>query len=234
MWLVLVLVLVGVVVFAAWVVAKVVVETKRAASHIRVAEVPRSQSDTEVPQAGHAALLRHVSERIKARQEAEGVGFWDIAEAEATRAGVYVTDVRYQESLDDEEKDALEEAERQVVFSERHLFNLADYVDLSGLDSTSLKIRGKGNYTDKRASFMSGVCRLVREPENTCDPNAIVAFIGEQKVGYVSASRAASMAPLMDEIGKPLIIGADLSGSPVILLLPSLPALRSWVASQRP
>ncbi|TQO20263.1 hypothetical protein FB472_1887 [Rhodoglobus vestalii] len=232
MWLV--LVLIGGVVFAIWVVAKVVVETKRAASPIRVAEAPRSQPDTGVTQAGDAALLRHVSERIKARQEEEGVGFWDIAEAEATRAGVYVTDVRYQEVLDAEAKDALEQAERQAIFRERHLFNLADYVDLSGLDSTRLKARGQGNYTDKRASFMSGVCRLVREPGNTYDPNAIVTFIGQQKVGYVSASRAASMAPLMDEIGKPLIIGADLSGSPVILLLPTLPALRSWVASQRP
>ncbi|MEV8252361.1 HIRAN domain-containing protein [Rhodoglobus sp. NPDC076762] len=233
MWLV--LIGIGVVVFAVWVAAKAVLETKRGTSLTSGTEAPRSQSDSEPRQAGDAALLRTVSERIKARQEAEGVSFWDVAEAEAeaTRAGVYVTDVRYQELLDAEEKDALEEAERQVLFSESHLFNLADYVDLGGLDSTPLKVRGKGNYTDKPASFMSGVCRLVREPENTFDPNAIVAFIGEQKVGYVSASRAASMAPLMDELGRPLIIRADLSGSPVILLLPTLPAFRAWVASQR-
>lgn len=231
MWLV--LIGVGVVVFVVWVVAKVVLETKRGTSPISGTDVPRSQSGSEVRQAGDAALLRTVSGRIKARQEAEGVSFWDVAEAEAIRAGVYVTDVRHQEALDAEAKDALEEAERQVLFNESHLFNLADYVDLSGLDSTPLKVRGKGNYTDKRASFMSGVCRLVREPENTFDPNAIVAFIGEQKVGYVSASRAASMAPLMDELGRPLIIGADLSGSSVNLLLPTLPAFRAWVASQR-
>ena len=41
---------------------------------------------------------------------------------------------------------------------------------------------------------------LVREPDNPHDPNAIqVAFLGTEVMGYVPASQAAVLAPLMDQ-----------------------------------
>lgn len=41
--------------------------------------------------------------------------------------------------------------------------------------------------------------RVVREPENSHDPNAIACFLGKKCLGYVDKPFAALLAPVMDE-----------------------------------
>lgn len=42
---------------------------------------------------------------------------------------------------------------------------------------------------------------LLREPKNPHDPNAVAVYGRGRKVGYVSAGRAAAIAPILDQIG---------------------------------
>lgn len=44
-----------------------------------------------------------------------------------------------------------------------------------------------------------GSYALVREPDNSYDPNAIRVELGEYLLGYVPKGHAAELAPLMDE-----------------------------------
>lgn len=67
----------------------------------------------------------------------------------------------------------------------------------------SFQLRGTGYYAAalKAGRFTPGSSvRLVREADNAHDPNAIAVYaeIGRSKAGYVPASHAKRLAPLMD------------------------------------
>lgn len=40
--------------------------------------------------------------------------------------------------------------------------------------------------------------RLVREPRNSHDPNAVAVFVGKRQIGYISASLASDVARMLD------------------------------------
>jgi hypothetical protein len=55
---------------------------------------------------------------------------------------------------------------------------------------------GAGNWIAKLAGGQQ--LRVVREPENPYDPNAIAVFIFQQQLGHFPRGFAAEVAPLMD------------------------------------
>ncbi|MFF9565189.1 HIRAN domain-containing protein [Leifsonia sp. NPDC014704] len=108
--------------------------------------------------------------------------------------------------------------------------------DLTGLESVRLHIRGTYAYVpDSRwADFGGTEYLLVREPTNTNDASAVAVYGRERKVGYVSSSKAASLAPLLDQLDDCdgfVVSGASTSDTSIRLWvdLPTFPALRAYV-----
>jgi len=54
---------------------------------------------------------------------------------------------------------------------------------------------------------------LVREPNNRYDPNAVAVFVRSRRVGYISASYAAVIAPAVDYWGGWVEVPVDQSGA---------------------
>lgn len=110
--------------------------------------------------------------------------------------------------------------------------------DLRGLDSTRVRVKGTVNYVPDalREDVGGTVYTLRREPSNKHDRNAIVVIWEGRKVGYVSATKAALLAPLLDEIGAGDFIvngmGAYTNSIRLWVDLPKVPALRGLVRSR--
>lgn len=100
--------------------------------------------------------------------------------------------------------------------------------DLRDLPASEFGIQGYSFYVEAKSEQINDVYRLVREPANKHDSNAIAVFNGPRKIGFVSATKAASYAPLLDSISADtfLIGGVVRDRGKMLLLLPSLPALR--------
>lgn len=83
------------------------------------------------------------------------------------------------------------------------------------------------------ASGRSSTYVLVRESHNPHDKNAIAVYGHGRKVGYVSQGKAASLAPLLDELGSQ---GFSVSGTAhdLRMNLPRIPILREFVENFRP
>lgn len=113
-------------------------------------------------------------------------------------------------------------------------------LDLRALESTRMRVKGTSYYVPDSQRHRAGsrTYRLVREPENPHDDMAI-AVIAEngRKVGHVAASRAALMAPLLDELDADayLVSGTAASAQSTALRvdLPRIPELRAYVKAQK-
>ena len=111
---------------------------------------------------------------------------------------------------------------------------LPDGVDLRHLESTRIRVKGTmALIPDSERETLGGrVYVLRREPKNKHDPNAIAVLSEGRKVGYVSASRAAMMAPLLDRIGSDVLVngmGAMTNSIRLWVDLPKAAALRGFV-----
>jgi hypothetical protein len=75
-------------------------------------------------------------------------------------------------------------------------------LDLHGVPSTRMRIKGSANWvTDQERSEYGGTeYLLLREPENQYDKQALAIYGRGRKVGYVSASKAAALAPILDSL----------------------------------
>lgn len=109
-----------------------------------------------------------------------------------------------------------------------------DGVDLRGLPSIRIRVRGTTNYIpDELREHVGGtVYMLRREPDNVHDGSAIGVFWEGRKVGYVSAAKAAALAPLLDRIGGDVVVsgmGAYTSSIRLWVDLPRVPELRRFV-----
>ena len=111
-------------------------------------------------------------------------------------------------------------------------------VDLTGLEPTRLRVRGTANYIrdSQRANLIATQWLLIREPENVHDVNAVaVHALDGRKVGFVSAKRAALMAPLLDQLdgGAHLVGGSGAKPETIALHvdLPRIAELRAFAAS---
>lgn len=108
--------------------------------------------------------------------------------------------------------------------------------DLTGLDAKRLRIRGTYAYIPdtRRVEFGGTEYLLMREPRNTHDSSAIAIYGHQRKVGYVSAAKAAALAPLLDQLDDCdgfVVRAASTSDSSIRLWvdLPTLPALRDYL-----
>lgn len=110
-------------------------------------------------------------------------------------------------------------------------------IDLRHLPAKRLRIRGTwAAVPDSQRTKVGGdQYELRREPRNKHDKQAIAIFWEGRKVGYVSAAKASAMAPLLDATGALTFVvagaGAYDGTSRLFVDLPSLPALREYVAS---
>jgi hypothetical protein len=108
-------------------------------------------------------------------------------------------------------------------------------IDLSKLDSVRMRVKGVAHWItfDERAKFGAQEYLLVREPKNAADASAVAVYGRGRKVGFVSASRAASMAPLLDTLGADAYrvggSGASEHSSVLWVDVPKLDGLRRFV-----
>jgi hypothetical protein len=107
-------------------------------------------------------------------------------------------------------------------------------VDLRHLEAVRTRVKGTAALIpDSERERVGGtVYVLRREPSNPHDSNAIVVLSDGRKVGYVSAARAAMMAPLLDRIGDDVLVagmGAMTNSIRLWVDLPKADALRAFV-----
>lgn len=110
-------------------------------------------------------------------------------------------------------------------------------LDLRNVPSTRMRIKGSANWVtdDERAKYGGTEYLLVREPANEFDLNAVAVYGKGRKVGYVSAVKAAALAPILD----PLPFDAFLLGGTSVVEnsirlwvdVPKLPELRKFTKS---
>ncbi|KZE90635.1 HIRAN domain-containing protein [Microbacterium sp. TNHR37B] len=110
-------------------------------------------------------------------------------------------------------------------------------VDLRGLESTRVRVKGTAHYVaqELRESMGGPVYVLRREPGNPHDGWALAVWWGEQRVGYVSAAKAAALSPLLDRVGDTFVVsgmGAYTNSTRLWVDLPKVPALRAFVGSR--
>lgn len=109
-------------------------------------------------------------------------------------------------------------------------------VDLRGLPSSRFRIVGTAHWvTDaERRTYGGQESELVREPNNEHDRRAVAVYGRGRKVGYLSAAKAAGLAPELDRLGKAaFIVGGDSVAAHSIRMwvdIPRLPALRAFPA----
>ena len=112
-------------------------------------------------------------------------------------------------------------------------------VDLSGLDSVRMRVKGVGHSVtaDERDLYGDREYLLVPEPDNPTDPSAVAVYGKGRRVGYVSTSRAATVAPLLAQIGADAYrvtgTGTTPSSSMLWVDIPRMDALRKFARTQR-
>lgn len=111
--------------------------------------------------------------------------------------------------------------------------------DLRSFPSVRVRVKGTVIYVpdELRANTGGTAYVLRREPDNDVDPMAIEVLWRKSKVGYVSASRAGLLAPLLDELGDHdfVVSGAGAVTNSIRLWvdLPRIPELRAFVRAAR-
>lgn len=94
-------------------------------------------------------------------------------------------------------------AEPLVVRSRRVNVDELRVMDLSELESVRLRVRGSAHSVSdaERRRQGGGEYLLIREPDNEVDPTAVAVYgMRGRRVGYVSATRGAMLAPLLAEL----------------------------------
>lgn len=106
------------------------------------------------------------------------------------------------------------------------------------LPSSRFRIKGSAYVVtyDERERFGGAEYQLRREPKNRHDSQAIAIYGQDRKVGYISTSKAATLAPLLDQLPETAFIvgGTGVSDASIALWVdvPSAPALRAFVNSR--
>lgn len=164
---------------------------------------------------------------------------WDVKRRIADRRGISLFDV-----LDEHTK--ISEAEDRRAYARENPVKVAEIslesreiLDLRSVASTRMRVVGSANWvTNKqRAKYGGTDYLLVREPKNKFDLNAVAVYGKGRKVGYISAAKAAVLAPILD----PLPFDSfQIGGTSVIensirlwADVPKLPDLRKFVKALR-
>lgn len=193
---------------------------------------PQPTAETPAPAAAPRPRPRTAVDALARQLRAEfpdGIDaptLWDRCEA----AGLDMADV---DRAIDEQTYAAERA-AQVTPSKLDPAALA-VVDLTGIDAVRMRIKGitYALHDNERARFGGTDYLLVREPNNAHDPHAIAVYGRGRRVGYVAASRAAALAPLLDSLeGDAFLVGGAVvteGRTPRLWVdVPRVPALRAF------
>lgn len=179
-----------------------------------------------------------IAAEIVAAERASGRSHWDVGVEIAERHGLSVFDVHDEYMKERERLDRLDEELENPVKVETFDSGGLRVLDLRELPSTRLRIKGSANWvTDlERGTFGGTEYLLVREPKNRFDKSAVAVHGKGRKVGYVSAAKAAALAPILD----PLPFDAfQVSGTSVIensirlwVDIPKIVELRQFVKTR--
>jgi hypothetical protein len=107
--------------------------------------------------------------------------------------------------------------------------------DLRDLPSIRTRVKGSAFVVSdaNRERFGGTEYELRREPTNPHDSHAVAVYGQGRKVGYISAAKAASVAPLLDALPEVAFVvgGAGVESNSIRLWVdvPSIPALRQYV-----
>jgi len=110
--------------------------------------------------------------------------------------------------------------------------------DLRQLPNVRTRIKGSAYVISdsNRAKFGGTEYLLVREPSNKADTSAVAIYGNGHKVGYLSAAKAATFAPLLDSMSEEAFVvgGTSIAEHSIKLWvdLPTLPSIRGFVASR--
>lgn len=166
--------------------------------------------------------------------ERAGGSHWVEGAAVAERHGVSIFDVHdeYMALLD------AEESEPEII-EEVVSLDADTLIDLRGIEAVRMRVKGTYVYVAHadRLRVRGKEFVLVREPSNEHDAMAVaVHTMNGRKIGYVSASRASMMAPLLDRLGASgyLVGGAGATDTNVTVWvdIPKVAALRGFVAAR--
>lgn len=165
--------------------------------------------------------------------------FWQFGDAIARAHGLGIFDVtdavlRIKERRD---RPRAPRASRKVIAVDDMRL-----LDLRHLDATPLKLRGVSHYVSEAGRSKHGNSELVlkREPSNPHDSFAVAVYGSGRKLGHVSASRAALLTPLLDQLAFDGYIVAGIveqvpgRTTQLHVMLPRVPLLRAYLTEQRP
>ena len=153
------------------------------------------------------------------------------------RATLFPTAIEPERDFAQEQRAVVHEPDEPGTISPVTL-TVSNPTDLRSLGSTRMRIRGVGNYVgwDERRAVGGAEYVLVREPDNSHDPCAVLVLSDGRKVGYVSAARAKILAPLFDSLGSAgyVVGGTGPSDESVQLWvdIPKAAVLRAFVKSR--
>jgi hypothetical protein len=155
---------------------------------------------------------------------------WERCEA----AGIPMSEV--DNALDQLRFDAEQKAQRRVAKIDPDRLRV---LDLSRLDSVRMRITGSSYAVSdrERARYGGTDYLLVREPDNASDASAVAVYGNGRRVGYVAASRAGTIAPLLDQLDADAFrvggAGAGEQGSRLWVDLPRADALRAFLRGRK-
>jgi hypothetical protein len=143
-----------------------------------------------------------IAAEIVAAEKSSGRSHWDVGVEIAERHGLSVFDVHDEYMKESDRLDRREEALANPVKAESVDPTSLSVLDLREIPSVRMRIKGSANWvTDKQREKFGGTeYLLVREPKNRHDESAIAVHGKGRKVGYVSAAKAAALAPLLDPL----------------------------------
>ncbi|MFD2024079.1 HIRAN domain-containing protein [Promicromonospora aerolata] len=108
-------------------------------------------------------------------------------------------------------------------------------LDLTGLESVRMRIKGPAYWLrdPERKKFGGREYLLIREPDNETDGAAVAVYgVAGRKVGHISASRSASLAPVLDGMNADAFrvtgAGVTANSSQLWVDVPKMDALRRF------
>ncbi len=151
----------------------------------RAAEAAEVASPGEVPVPEPTVTIRHRDGTVERRPVQRHEGSFDdwVTSMEAKRSSR--KDSAAKVTVAEIDEDSLRVLDLREVASGRH------------------RIVGSANYLtdDERRAHGGTSYLLVREPGNAHDGNALAVYGRGRKVGYLSAAKAAGLAPMLDGLG---------------------------------
>lgn len=196
----------------------------------------RSSSATPTSQPKPRGVLsaeerRRVAAEIVAAEDASG-SHWVEGVAVAERYGVSVFDVHDEVMAILDRREAAEVAAASRVRNVR----LKDGAMPEDYGAGGALVRAVGDSYWVKPETVAALSVdhfiVVREPRNKHDANALAVYADGRKVGYVSAARASTYAPLLDALGVSRVRVARDGEDGLRFRLPSLTVLRREVAAR--